>query len=325
MPRVWSNGPEKLVFRRTTMLAWASGLALMASGGMLVWFYLSDPRRVVEGDRPVLLCGVVLAVVGLGLGSWMVTTVVDRRRGVLAQRWSTFLLLPLRAVQHPLSEFDAVTLSQRGIPNPKGPPGREYDVCMRHHAGRELKVASCGDPERSRRLAEELARFVSLPLEDRSLGYALTRQPDELDSSVGERIGEAGGSLAMPEAPARLVARCRVGGKWATFTFGREVLSASPGAVCLTTRRAFFLGKNVKMIPADEIEEVELAESEKAYGPMERSFWREMSTRPYYALVIRSDRDTVVFGDRLPYNELRWIKAVVQAIITAQPKEEIVG
>jgi hypothetical protein len=65
-----------------------------------------------------------------------------------------------------------------------------------------LRLDAPADYQRARRSAEGVARFLSLPLHDRSAGETLVRQPAELDEPLRTRLRRTGGAPDLPPEPA---------------------------------------------------------------------------------------------------------------------------
>ncbi len=135
-----------------------------------------------------VLIGLIFTAVGAMLAFGRSGLIIDRRENRVVQ-WQGFLI-PLRRTVRPLDSFDGVRIDCTRINKTTTYPvqlKREGDT-----AG-TITIESPSDCQRARQSAETLARFIRKPLEDRSSGKPVIRDPDHLDESLRARVRRLGG------------------------------------------------------------------------------------------------------------------------------------
>ncbi len=170
--------PDRLVLR--TAFRWVPAAAVLAGLLVLAWFF---------GDFvPPLVLAVPAGATGIlfGLRRW---AILDRGDGVLRQGWG--LLFPWRLAAAPLAGVRAVTLERVEALVRRGKGGSHY--VTRYWAGlfngdgvRRLAVTA--NWEDAVPLTEAMARFLSLPIDDRS--QDAIRRLEDLDRGLGEAASD---------------------------------------------------------------------------------------------------------------------------------------
>ncbi len=127
--------------------------------------------------------------------------IIDRRENRVVQ-WHG-LLVPLRRTIRPLDSFDGVRLDCDREDKKTSYPVR---LTNGGDPAAAVTVEQPSDYQRARQTAETLARFVRKPLEDRSSGKPVIRDPDHLDESLRARVrrlGEDAGFFPPQPIPMR--------------------------------------------------------------------------------------------------------------------------
>jgi len=198
--------PDVMESRTGGGLLMVFGLPFLA-GGIMVWC-IAFGILPTEGDQIPLFFGLpfgaVFAAVGAGLMFGRAGTVVDRRHGQVTRWWG--LLGPWKKRQYRLDEFQRVSISREVRRSNKS----TYTVYpVRLSGAATVKLAEPRDYEKARQLAEELAKFVSLPLADTSSGTEVVRDAEHLDEALADRLRRTGESLELPPAPPDMRTRLR--------------------------------------------------------------------------------------------------------------------
>lgn len=169
--RIDRGDSEQLVFRQP--LGWGVWIALpfylaVTAGGAFL-FSMQDQR--LEGGARVVFLGAIVVWLGLGISTaWLwfsrIGVAVDRRRGVVTR--STGLFVPIFPTEYPLPTIDAVAIDLQSRGSGRG---KTYEHVVQVKHGMEMvTVARGSDYAPIRTVAEEIARFVNLPLADLGRG-----------------------------------------------------------------------------------------------------------------------------------------------------------
>ncbi|MBP7146365.1 MAG: hypothetical protein KBD01_02385 [Acidobacteria bacterium] len=161
------------------------GLPFLATGLLVLAIAFGLlPVPVEQGAGLLaLLVGGMFTVVGGGLVFGRSSTRVDRRAGEIVTRWTA--VVTVREVRTPLVGFQRVTLDHKSGDSDSADT---YPVGLAGDGVKALTLASPAAEPAARQAAAELARFLRLPLLDRSLGVALVRDPERIDESLLERM-----------------------------------------------------------------------------------------------------------------------------------------
>jgi hypothetical protein len=146
------------------------GLVPGGNSGSLPWFFF-------------LPFGGVFAAVGVFLVFGRSGLILDRRRKLLIQ-WKGLLVAMKREEQFLSGEERVVIQRDSGDSD----SGLTYPVKLEGNQLKTVDIFSPANYQEARRVAEEIARFLSRPLEDFSTGVKVLREPDKLDESLRERI-----------------------------------------------------------------------------------------------------------------------------------------
>jgi len=214
--RMWMLSREKIGFTtKGFFLLYGFLLHLgMAIAGMFVGLagILAWPFGIKLGDVPLPVCfilvpigGIFTAVLGvLILGRKSV--VMDRARGELKETVGLRLLflpmLPLASKRSPLTDFSAVRLQVETRHNQKS-SYEVHTVSLVRKNGLNALVMDALNELAGRNIAEDVARFAGLPMEDKTGAESVTRPPELLDEPLAEqarRTSEADFEHAPPQS-----------------------------------------------------------------------------------------------------------------------------
>lgn len=169
-------------------LPWTTSSAQWQGGQQAPWFFLVP-------------FGAIFALVGAALSFGRRGAVLDRRQGLLITWWG--LLVPFRTKQRKL-EADAVRLNTEVRRSDKS----TYTVYPVRLQYRGKAFYTVGEPQvmkEARASAEQMAKFLNIPLEDETAGTKVVRAPDELDMSLRERLQKKGeDAKELPPQPENL-------------------------------------------------------------------------------------------------------------------------
>ncbi len=156
----------------------------------------------VEGDVPWYVAipfGGVFAAVGLGLMTGRSGLIIDRRQGRVVSWYG--LLVPMKRKEYFLDYYDRVSLRKERRSGDKR-SYTVYPVRLEGRAGAEaINLEEPQDYQEARKTAEDVAKFLSLRMEDYSSGSKLVREADRLDETIREKTARTGEYVRVPIAP----------------------------------------------------------------------------------------------------------------------------
>jgi len=169
-------------------------LALLTCVGVL-------PLRGDGGELSLMAAGLFGAVF-TGVGGVLIFgrsgLIIDRGRNQVVQ-WQG-LVIPLKRIVHRLDRFVAVRLERD-----RQEKSILYKVQLKGDDATEtIAVESLSDYGRARQAAEELSRFLRKPMEDRSTGRTVIRDPGHLDESFRDRFRRLGQEISFAPQPVTL-------------------------------------------------------------------------------------------------------------------------
>jgi hypothetical protein len=161
-------------------------------------------------------------------------TRIDRRQEVVESSFSA--LATFRRKETPLKRFDRVSITCEVRSNSNSSSTghkRSYTVYPVRLVGDRDKIdwEAPTSSDRARRSAEELAKFVRLPLHDSSTETEQVREADTLDESLRARASREGLGVVVPDRPARLRSTVTRQGDSVRVTFPLEYRKAVSAAI----------------------------------------------------------------------------------------------
>ena len=146
------------------------GLVPVGNSDSLPWFFFP-------------LFGGVFVAVGVFLVFGRSGLILDRRQKRIIQ-WRG-LLVPMERKEQLLDEVKKIVVEHDSGDSDSGV---SYPVKLEGDRLNTVRIFAPSDYQEARLAAEELARFLSRPVEDFSAGLRIVRDPDKLDESLRERI-----------------------------------------------------------------------------------------------------------------------------------------
>lgn len=193
-------------------MAWAA--AFIGLYSILGW-----PFGLSVGDMPNAL-GLLLLPMGIGGGVLLTRLVlgrqgvyIDRVRGTVVQYGGLGLLflpvLPLTRRTLPLEQFKRVVLKRDARKSGKSSTST-YAVRLQRAGADADGVLVVDHPNevKARALAEEIAAFTRLPLEDQRFKESSLREPELLDEPLRETLRREGRPVRVPPPPENPAAVC---------------------------------------------------------------------------------------------------------------------
>jgi hypothetical protein len=195
MKRITAN-PERLSYREPPGWGVLFTLPLFVAGLGLGIFLLKTfgADLIHKSSWGTLIGGVVLLFVGYKAVccaiEWFgcVGVTIDRERGVVVPKWGFFLPLPLGS--QPIRDCDAlfieviVTIHYRN----GSETFREYTYVLSLFGnGRRVRIGRSREYARVRAMAEDVGRFLGLPVVDNASGEPVVLRPETLGLSIKEK------------------------------------------------------------------------------------------------------------------------------------------
>lgn len=202
------------------------GLPFLLAGLFIIQIPLGLVPVENSGSLPsffFFLFGGVFVAVGAFLVFGRSGLILDRRRKLLIQ-WKD-LLVAMKKEEQFLEDVKRVVIHQDSGDSDSGP---SYPVKLEGNNLKAVNIFSPSDYQEARHVAEELARFLSRPVEDFSTGVKVVREPDKLDESLQERIQRTKEDTPfLPAAPFQMKTKI-------TETAGGLTLEIPPGGITVS-------------------------------------------------------------------------------------------
>jgi hypothetical protein len=147
----------------------------------------------------LLLFGPVFMGVGLVLMTGRTGIIIDRQLGTVTS-WKG-LLVPMKRDRRELQYYDRILLD-KDIDSSGDSSTTVFPVILRGGSmAKPVEFERSSNYNEARELAENLAKFLEFPLEDRSSGKKIVRDSDKLDESIRDRAQRTGETIDMPAMP----------------------------------------------------------------------------------------------------------------------------
>lgn len=265
------------------------------------------------GKWAIPVFSTVFCLTAFGIGTGRRGVALDRAAREVTTWWG--FVRPWRTRARSLDEFEVIRLD-REVRRSNNSSYTVFPVRLSTPEHRKRGSVAFAAPRKyapARELAETIAKFLDLPLEDASSGTPVRRDPETLDESVRERFERTGERVDVPPPPPDMRSTVE-------FTPGRAVIEIP--AAGLLTRRSWrveatpefvelrakgLLGSKTTRLDTNDIEELEV--EPPGHGP-------KLFARPG-AVRIRTDRHTVRFGRHLESLERAHLHGILQVVITS--------
>lgn len=199
--RVRRGGGCNALFGLPFFLAGMAVLVLGLSGKM------KDSKTGAPAPRAfALLFPIPFILVGGGLILGRSGLHVDPVAGTVRKWWG--LLVPMGGTTRRFEEFDRATLERRVVRSDKS-TRTIYPVTL-HGDSSPFQIDSDGDYRKARRLAEQVARALHVPLHDLTGPAPAIRPPESLDESLRDRARRLGLEHPWPGPASGRITRATV-------------------------------------------------------------------------------------------------------------------
>jgi hypothetical protein len=146
--------------------------------------------------------GAIFVMVGLGMATGRRGIIIDRRRHRVVKWYG--LLVPMMRREQLIVLCDRLEVS-REVRTSDDSTQVVYPVRLEGNAQEKpVCIEEPLDYQQARATAESLARFLGLPVVDRSSGQEVVREPDRLDESLRERARRTGEEIADAVVPLQM-------------------------------------------------------------------------------------------------------------------------
>lgn len=202
MKRIGMSDPNYLSYRDGGGCVTLFGLPFLIAGLAVLFLSFSGTLKGKNGQPAPLIFGIlfggVFTLVGSILSLGRSGYDFDRRLKTVRE-WSG-LLFPMFTRLHAINSYNEVRIS-REVRKSKNSTYYVYEVSLRHNGENALKLTAPTDMHEARRLGEEIAKFVELPLVDACADEVVRRPHDQLDASLKEQIERSGKSVDLSAPP----------------------------------------------------------------------------------------------------------------------------
>jgi len=140
--------------------------------------------------------------------------VIDRKSRTIIV-WRS-LFVPYSRMKSSLDRVEAVSLARTEIQSSRSVGSVVYPVRLVARHG-HIDIDAPDHYAAARRLAENVAEFIGVRLEDTTTGKKVVREAGKLDEPLGEKLKKAGSDLAIPEPPPGAKAKVIVTEEGVTF------------------------------------------------------------------------------------------------------------
>ncbi|MBN1341827.1 MAG: hypothetical protein JXQ73_04065 [Phycisphaerae bacterium] len=201
--RLREIGPDRLAGRSGGGCLAVFGLPFLIAGVAFTIAALSGEVKQTGTNEPAPLYfavpfGLLFATVGAVLVFGRRGVVLDRRNRELTTWYG--LMVPIKSKRRSLDGFNEVGLTKEVRQSQKS----SYTCFPVRLTGspEPFLIEEPREYQQSRRQAERVAKFLDLPMVDKSSGQAVRREADQLDESLRDQIARTRHDIQWPELPA---------------------------------------------------------------------------------------------------------------------------
>lgn len=189
---------------------------------LLVPFYLARSGSTTGGRPPLaiiiaLMLTIIFFIVVFGPGR--PGNVFDRKSRTVTNWWG--LLTRFKSTVRHLSEFAAVTIS-REERHHKGGTHSVYPVRLQGVAKLNLDIDILSNERDARRMAEQIASFISFSIIDLTTGKNILREAATLNESLREQLARTKQTIIIEAPPAEMRSTFTAAGDRVTFVIPPE-------------------------------------------------------------------------------------------------------
>jgi hypothetical protein len=201
MKRTNTSDPNVLSYRDGGGCVALFGMPFFLFGVFFIGAALMGQVKDKSGQPVSVIFPVLFGCLFGGIGAILVFgragQVFDRTLKTVTE-WSG-LLFPMFSKVHAWNEYSCVCI-KREIRRSKNNSYTVYQVGLAHGGETKMKIHAPPDKLQARKLAEEIAKFMELPMEDASGEEVIRREAAHLDESLRDQAQRTG-KLAELSAP----------------------------------------------------------------------------------------------------------------------------
>ncbi len=189
------------------------GLPFFAAGvGVIILTFI--PAETRGGDELPFFFGIpfgsIFAIVGGAFLFGRLELLIDRGSGTATRNWK-LISKTIKAQTFPLKEFDRVSLRSE-IRRNKNSSYTVYPVRLLGAPEMKFDISQSRSESEARKAAEDIAKFLSLPIHDETSGKLRIRESDLLDENIKDKFEKGLESNEIPNPPAKLKSRIHYDG-----------------------------------------------------------------------------------------------------------------
>ena len=170
--------------------------------GIIIIAVAFIPREIRGGDEfPLYVAipfGGIFALVGGGFIFGRSGTIIDKSDGTIRQWWGA--IKPMRVKEFQIRDIEHVSL-RKEIRRTDKSTYTVFPVRLRGRGDTEIKLSEEQQMQKARQDAENLAKFLLLPIHDETGSELRIREPDTLDDSLRDRFRDGLESNEIPDTP----------------------------------------------------------------------------------------------------------------------------
>lgn len=189
------------------------GLPFFAAGvGVIVMTFI--PAEVRGGDELPLYFGIpfgsIFAIVGGVFLFGRLELLIDKDSGIAKRNWK-LLSKTIKAQTFQLEDFDRISLRSE-VRRSKNSSYTVYPVRLAGASEKKFDISQSRSEKEARGTAEEIAKFLSLPIHDETSDALRIRESDSLDESIKDKFEKGLETNEIPNPPANLKSRIHYDG-----------------------------------------------------------------------------------------------------------------
>lgn len=219
MKRVDSYDPDLMIFKGGGGCMALFGLPFMAAGIGIMCLPLLPELANNKTDAPLwffFIFGAIFASIGTIFTLGRRGLFLDKRMNIVTTWWG--LLIPFKTSTYDLTQFTKMTITKE-VRKSKNSSYTVYPVRL---VGEEsISIGENREYHASRKLAEEIAKFIGISVADSTSGTEMIREAEELDETIREKVQKKGEIKEIPPAPPNMKLQYNIEGNEIHFEIPR--------------------------------------------------------------------------------------------------------
>jgi len=167
------------------------------------------PVDVRGGDAIPFFFGIpfgsIFAIVGGAILFGRLELLIDRESGIATKNWK-LLTQNVKTQTYQTKDFNRVSLRSE-VRRSKNSSYTVYPVRLTGSDDNQLDISQSRSEKEARSDAEEIAKFLSLPIHDETSGSTRIREADLLDENIKDKFKKRLETNEIPDPPAKLKSR----------------------------------------------------------------------------------------------------------------------